>query len=205
MEMIVRGGKRLSGEVRISGSKNGALPILFATLITKGVSRIENLPDIGDIRVAIRLLEGFGAKMLRSGVALYIDTEHLTYREPDPTLVSQIRASSYLIGACLARFGKFTLSNFGGCSFSNRPIDMHLYAAEALGARIENDVLLTDGLKGAEIVFDKPSVGATVNAIIMASLSDGETHIHTYAKEPHIFTLVEFLKSCGADIEINPG
>ena len=199
---IVHGGKKLCGEVRISGSKNAALPIIFSAISLRGISKIENLPEISDVFVAFDILRDLGAKIDYHDGTAVIDTAILTYKTPRADLLSRIRASSYLIGACLARFGKFDLLPFGGCNFGDRPIDMHLYAAQRLGAVVNFGTVAADSLSGADISFDKISVGATVNSIIMASSAKGKSRICGYAKEPHIFALIEFLRSAGAKIKV---
>ncbi|MBQ3015943.1 MAG: UDP-N-acetylglucosamine 1-carboxyvinyltransferase [Clostridia bacterium] len=200
----VFGGKRLCGEIEPSGSKNASLPIIFASLATCGISELKNVPDIGDVRVAIKIIESFGAKVKRAGNTLCIDTRNVFYTMPDKALTSSIRASSYLIGSCVARFGVFHLSEFGGCNFCNRPIDMHLFAAASLGAEISSCEISAIRLAGAKIYFDKPSVGATINALIMALSACGESEIFGAAKEPHVKALVDYLISAGADIEEIP-
>ena len=200
-KITVSGGKRLCGEVDVSGSKNAALPIIFACILTKGVSEIRNLPDIGDVLVALDILKSFGAKITFLGGVAYIDTENLSYTEPSGSLVSKIRASTYLIGSCLARFGRCPILSFGGCNFSKRPIDMHIDACISLGAELIDDELIVKKLRGNFIDFKKQSVGATVNALLMASVAEGETIIGGGAREPHIDALIEFLISCGADIK----
>ena len=203
--IVIYGGSPLGGSISVSGSKNAALPILFATIITGGVSRIDNLPDIGDVRITLDILGEFGAEISRQGRTVFIDTTNLTYKLPNARLVCGIRASTYLIGACLSRFGKCELPKSGGCNFSERPIDLHIAAAEALGGRIEGDVIVTNGLSGGRIDFRKPSVGATVNAILLAASAKGETVIRGGACEPHIDTLIRFLVSAGAGIERRGG
>lgn len=198
--IIVNGGRPLYGEVRVSGSKNAALPIIFACILTHGVSEITNLPNIGDVSVALEIVRGFGAEVFRRGNTTYIDTRELSYREPSPDLVRRIRASTYLLGASLARFGRCPIMAFGGCNFSLRPIDMHLDACRTLGAYLEDGTLYCDRLRGGNICFGKPSVGATVNAILLASTCDGEVSISGCAVEPHIDALIDFLCSCGASI-----
>lgn len=201
-KMIINGGNALFGEITVSGSKNAALPILFSTVITKGISKIKNVPDIGDTRIAITLLSDMGAIISRDGDTVTVDTRELKYVEPNAALVSMIRASTYLIGASLARFGRSSVGGYGGCNFSKRPIDMHLDAAIALGAEVDSGLVRARKLKGGEITFKKCSVGATINAIIMASVADGETVIRTYAREPHVTSLIDFLSSAGADIRL---
>lgn len=201
-KMIVRGGVPLFGSVTVSGSKNAALPILFAALSTDGVSVIDDLPDIGDVKVAINILEQFGVAVERRGGRLLLDTRRLTYRIPPAALVKRIRASTYLLGASLARFGRFPLMDFGGCNFSDRPIDLHISSAIALGASYSDGILCTRGLRGTEIELKKPSVGATVNTLIMAASAEGVTRIKGFAKEPHVSLLISFLRSAGADVLI---
>ena len=198
--IVVNGGKMLKGEITVSGSKNAALPIVFACILTNGVSRIENLPDIGDVRVALSLLASLGAKVDRCDNVTTIDTTNLCYVDPDPALALKIRASTYLLGACLPRFGRCPIPAFGGCNFSPRPIDMHLDACLALGARVEKDFVFCNKLCGNEIYFKQPSVGATVNAILLSATAQGYTEIHGCAIEPHIDSLICFLNSCGAEI-----
>lgn len=199
-KFIINGGQRLSGNVEISGSKNAALPIIFSTLITRGVSVLYGVPHISDVDVSLSIIKNLGATVFRDGEALYIDTGDLFYSLPDPRLVSSIRASSYLLGAALARFGVAHVQCFGGCNFDNRPIDMHLAAMRALGAVEDGLSLRAPQLRGADIAFDRISVGATVNAIILAATAKGVSRIYGYAREPHVISLAEFLNSCGADI-----
>lgn len=197
---VINGSKPLYGGVRVSGSKNAALPVIFASLATVGVTRIYNLPDITDVDDALGIVREFGARVWRECGITYIDTRELRYTVPSLERVRRIRASTYLIGACLVRFGKAELLPFGGCSFSHRPIDMHLDAAKRLGATLADKELSADGLRGGEITFRQPSVGATVNALILASGTDGDTTLIGAAEEPHILTLISYLKSAGADI-----
>ena len=199
-KIVVKGGIPLHGEVAVSGSKNAALPIIFACIIANGVSRIDNLPDIGDVRVALDILRGFGAQINREGERVIIDTGSLHYCTPRSSLVSGIRASTYLIGACLARFGRCEISSFGGCNFSHRPIDMHLAACRAMGAEVGEYEITASRLRGTAIDFDKPSVGATVNSLLLSVSAEGETRIRGFAREPHIDALIDFLLSCGAEI-----
>ncbi len=200
--ITVEGGLSLVGTVIPQGSKNAALPIIFATLVTSGISKIYNVSDMGDVAAAIEIIEMYGAKTERTGSTLIVDTRDVRYIVPKKELTSKIRASSYLIGASLARFSKFKLSEFGGCNFCNRPIDMHIAAAKALGAIERDDFLIADRLVGAEIKFDKVSVGATMNALLLASVAEGKTVIYGAAREPHVFALIDFLRSAGASIAV---
>ncbi len=199
---LVKGGAALYGRVRVSGSKNAALPIIFASLITKGVSRIHNLADIGDVRAAIKIIEAYGAKVTRLGDTTLIDTRELEFTTPPEREVSALRASTYLLSSSLIRFGRAKICNFGGCNFGPRPIDMHLSALISHGARVENNELIAAAIYPSEITFHIRSVGATVNAIIAAAGCHGESVIRGIAREPHIMTLISYLKSAGAKIEL---
>ena len=201
-KFIVKGGVALSGEIAVSGSKNAALPILFATLLTRGRSRLCGIPDIGDVRVAIELLRGFGAEVYSLDGELTVNTECLSYSRPDDALVSKIRASTYLLGASLARFGIAELQPFGGCGFQTRPIDLHILACKSFGASLACNKMISHGLVGAHIRFPKVSVGATVNALLLAATAKGVSVIENYAREPHISSLIAFLRSSGADITV---
>ncbi len=198
--LIVKGAKSLSGEVSVSGSKNAALPLIFSTVAINGVSTLYDVPDIGDVRVALDILKEFGAEITRCAKTLVIDTRFLKYCEPSSELVGQIRASSYLLGATLARFSRAKIYNFGGCNFCTRPIDMHIYAMEALGGKRRGDEFFCERLTGTDIFFEKASVGATINALILASSAEGVSRIFGYAREPHVLALVKFLRSAGVKI-----
>lgn len=201
--IAVVGGKRLCGAVVPSGSKNATLPIIFAAVTSRGISRLGSAADIGDVSVAVKIIEHLGATVERRSDALIINTENMTYKKPPSELTSRIRASSYLIGSCLARFGRFELSNVGGCNFCNRPIDMHVSAAVSLGATLKDGTLYADRLRGGRIKFDKKSVGATMNALIMSASADGEVEIEGAAEEPHVRALADYLSAAGAKIEFS--
>lgn len=204
MKLItVQGGRRLCGTVWASGSKNAALPILFATLVTRGISVIRRMPDIGDTRVAISILSSLGASVSRTGDTVTVDTRDLRYCDPPSESISAIRASTYLLGASLSRFGMCRISDFGGCNFSLRPIDMHIQACLAFGGEMEGDVIRAGALHGTEITFAKKSVGATINSIILASSAHGRTVIRGHAMEPHVRALVNYLISAGASITMS--
>ena len=202
---IISGGKPLYGKVRVSGSKNAALPIIFSSLATVGVSRLYNLPDISDVSDALSIIREYGAKVWCEAGVTFIDTRELRYTVPSLDGVRRIRASTYLIGACLSRFGRAELLPFGGCSFSHRPIDMHLDAAERFGAKIDGDTLTADELHSAEINLRVPSVGATVNSLILAASAKGETVLSGAAREPHVLALIAYLESAGARIRVKNG
>lgn len=201
-KIIAEGGRALRGEVCVSGSKNAALPILFATVSTYGISTVRNLPDIGDVQIALRILKDLGALVKRRGNEVRIDTRQMRYKKPCEELVSKIRASTYLIGACLARFGICHILPFGGCDFASRPIDLHLLVASLMGAEAEECVLKAKKLTPCVIDLPKKSVGATANALIMSAATEGLSIIRGGASEPHVMNLVDFLRSAGAEIEI---
>ena len=202
--LIVRGGATLSGEITVGGSKNAALPIIFATLITNGVSHISGVPNILDVAVAIGIIKEFGAVVERRDSELFVDTTDLSYSTPSNASVSKIRASSYLLGALASRFGRARVMSFGGCNFENRPIDMHISALTKLGATVSGNEIYAPKLVGSDIRFEKISVGATVNAILMSATAKGTTRIYGYAKEPHVLALIDYLISCGASISLSP-
>ena len=204
---VIQGGTPLHGEVTISGAKNAAVAILPAALLVDGKCRIENVPDISDVRILLDMLRGMGAKVEQPehGV-VEIDCTDLEYKEPDPNLVCKMRASYYLMGALLGRYKKAHVALPGGCNFASRPIDQHIKGFMALGADVEETedyVSLTEGpngLQAGRVLLDMASVGATVNIMIAAALMPGRTIIENAAKEPHVVDLANFLNTMGARI-----
>lgn len=203
----INGGKPLNGTVTISGAKNAAVAILPAALLVSGKCRIENVPNISDVRILTSILEGMGAKIdLPEKNVVEIDCSDLPCSEPEPQLVTKMRASYYLMGALLGRFGKAHVALPGGCNFASRPIDQHIKGFLALGAEVdetEEYVALTpgeEGLQGGRICLDMASVGATINIMLAATLIPGQTIIEHAAKEPHIVDLANFLNTMGARI-----
>ena len=203
----INGGVPLSGSVTISGAKNAAVAILPAALLVKGECRIENVPDISDVRILLSILEGMGARVAKPepGVVL-LDCTNITNPQPDPALVRKLRASYYIMGAMLGRFGRCHVALPGGCSFASRPIDQHIKGFKALGAAVtetEEYVAMeagAEGLRGNRVSLDMASVGATVNIMLSAALLPGQTTIENAAKEPHIVDLANFLNTMGASI-----
>ncbi|MBE6960451.1 MAG: UDP-N-acetylglucosamine 1-carboxyvinyltransferase [Ruminococcaceae bacterium] len=203
----VIGGTPLNGTVTISGAKNAAVAILPAALLVDGVCRIENVPDISDVRILLSILEGMGAKVSKEeGGTVVIDSTDIHCTNPDAELVKKMRASYYLMGVLLGRFGKAHVALPGGCNFASRPIDQHIKGFAALGADVEETedyVELNpgpDGLQGNRISLDVVSVGATVNIMLAATLLPGQTVIENAAKEPHIVDLANFLNTMGARV-----
>ena len=203
----IHGGKPLNGTVVISGAKNAAVAILPAALLVSGKCRIENVPNISDVRILMNILHRMGAKITSpERNVVEIDCSDVTCTEPDAELVKKMRASYYLMGALLGRFGKAHVALPGGCNFASRPIDQHIKGFEMLGAAVdetEEYVALEpgeEGLHGNRICLDMASVGATVNIMLAACLIPGQTIIETAAKEPHIVDLANFLNTMGARI-----
>lgn len=204
-KILVTGGKPLTGSVEISGSKNAALPILCASLLSTGPTTISNLPNLKDIDTMLSLLTTLGAKIEKPGPSIaFLDTGLCNQYEAPYQLVKTMRASVLVMGALLARTGRARVSLPGGCAIGSRPIDLHLKGLAKLGASIELSggyVNLTgDELKGSEIYLDFPSVGATENLIMAAVLAKGETIIAGAAKEPEVVDLADFLNQSGAKI-----
>ena len=203
----IEGGQPLEGTITISGAKNAAVAIIPATLLVQGCCRIENVPDISDVHILLDILKQMGASVCqRSHDTVEIDCTNVGDMAPDPTLVRSIRASYYLIGAQLGRFGRSRVALPGGCNFAPRPIDQHVKGFLALGAEVEETDAYVDarareeGLQGGRVNLDVVSVGATINIIIASVLVPGQTVIENAAKEPHIVDLANFLNTMGAKI-----
>ena len=204
-KILIEGGNRLFGEVHISGAKNSVLPLIAATLLTDGVSIIDDCPYLSDVRTMCLVLEHLGAKTHFDNGELILDTSNLDAVEPPGELVRKMRASFLIMGPLLARTGKAQMSLPGGCAIGARPIDLHLKGFEALGAEINigHGFIEThaDKLKGARIYLDFPSVGATENIMMAASLAEGTTIIDNAAHEPEIIDLANMLGVMGANIK----
>lgn len=205
-KMVILGGAKLSGAVEISGAKNSAVAILVAAMMVKGKCHIENVPHVSDIEVLIEIINNLGgtASFSEKGV-VDMDCSELNTYEATYDIVEKIRASSYLMGALLGRFGKARVALPGGCDFGIRPIDQHLKGFKALGAEwnIEHGMveLSAEKLTGNNIYLDVISVGATINIMLAAVLAEGLTVIDSAAKEPHIVDVANFLNCMGADIK----
>jgi len=204
-KIVIKGGHPLRGEVQISGAKNSALPLLFATLLADGVSEITNVPALRDITTAVRLLRELGADVDVSGDRCVINGSKIRSIEAPYDLVKTMRASVLVLGPLLARFGHARVSLPGGCAIGARPINLHLKGLEALGATITLDhgyvEATADKLRGAKISFDLPTVGGTENLLMAAALATGETVLENAAREPEIVQLADALNSMGAKIE----
>jgi UDP-N-acetylglucosamine 1-carboxyvinyltransferase len=201
----IQGGGVLRGELEVSGSKNASLPIMTAALLAEGESVLHHPPDVVDVRTLGKVLETMGAKVAWTATDVRLDATHITELEAPYDLVRTMRASILVLGPLVARFGRARVSLPGGCAIGARPIDQHLKGLEQLGAEIiiEHGYVeaRADKLRGAEVVFDMPTVGGTENLMLAASLAEGTTVLRNVAREPEIVDLAEALKSMGAEIE----
>ena len=204
---VINGGNRLEGKVTISGAKNAAVAILPAALLVKGKCRVENVPDISDVRILLDILADMGAKIeYETPSTILLDCTDIHSTRPNPELVRKMRASYYLMGALLSRFHEANVALPGGCNFAARPIDQHIKGFAALGADVDETEDYVNlkagsyGLQGARISLDVVSVGATVNIMLASCLLPGKTVIENAAKEPHIVDLANFLNTMGARI-----
>lgn len=204
-KLVIQGGVPLKGEVRIEGAKNAALPLISAALLAPGEFIIENVPPITDIRTMCKLDVMLGAEFDIQGNTLKLDTKGVNKVEAPYELVKTMRASIYVLGPLLARFGKARVSLPGGCAWGPRPVNLHIEGMKKLGAEVELDggyiVAKADRLKGAVINLGFPSVGATGNIMMAAVLAKGETVIENAACEPDISALADFLIAMGAYID----
>ena len=203
---IIHGGRPLFGEVTISGAKNAAVAIIPAALLVDGVCRIENIPQISDVTLFFSILDELGARVrVLNQHAVEIDCRTVRSTHPSYDMARRIRASYYLLGALLGRFGEATVAMPGGCNFGVRPIDQHVKGFRAMGAEVTEGNFVHAAarggrLSGANVYMDVVSVGATMNIMMAAVLADGTTTIENAAKEPHIVDLANFLNAMGAQI-----
>ena len=202
---IIDGGRKLNGTVKISGSKNASLPILAATILANGTSKIYNVPNISDIDNTLKILQKIGCKTKRSNGKLEINPQYINCTEIPKDLMSKMRSSVILAGAILGKYGKVKFSYPGGCDIGSRPIDIHINAFKKLGIEIKEEqgdiICCTEKVIGSTINLDFPSVGATENIILATCMAKGTTVINNAAMEPEIIDLIKFLKNMGANIE----
>ena len=203
-KLLIEGGARLEGAVDTGGSKNAALPILFGAILLDGPMTFTNVPDLRDIHTTLTLLGILGCPCACDGHEVRADPGRLRDEAPYD-LVRTMRASVLCLGPLLARIGKARVALPGGCAIGARPVDQHLKGLERMGARfeLENGYILgrCDGLRGAHVTFDMPTVGGTENLLMAATLADGETVLENCAREPEVVDLAGFLRHCGARIE----
>ena len=204
-KIIVEGGRRLEGEVDVSGAKNAALPILASSLLTGGKNRYDNVPNLQDVHSIKLLLTHLGAEIETDGSSVTIDTAGLNTHEAPYDLVRKMRASVLVLGPLVARLGKARVSLPGGCAIGARPINLHLKGLSRLGTEIELEhgyvEAATDGLRGAEIYFDVVTVTGTENLMMAAVMAQGVTVLRNAAREPEVVALADVLRRMGADIE----
>ena len=203
--IIVSGGKRLNGTVSTSGSKNAALPILFASLLADGRHHFDNVPELKDIESTQQLLASLGAVSERQGSSLVVDVSAPAAHVADYDMVRKMRAGILCLGPLLARYGEARVSLPGGCAIGSRPIDLHIETMRRLGADISSEggyvVARAQRLVGDRILFEKVTVGGTENALMAASLASGTTVIENAAKEPEVVDLANYLIAMGAKID----
>lgn len=204
-ELVINGGKKLSGEICVQGAKNSVLPVLAATVLCGGECVIHNCPELSDVETSLKILAHLGCGCKKDGDTVAVNAKDISdYSIPD-TLMREMRSSVVFLGAVIGRTGKAVISSPGGCELSPRPIDLHLSSLNKMGVTVREEhgylnCTAENGLHGAEITLNFPSVGATENIILSAVLAEGDTVIHGAAKEPEISDLADFLNSAGARI-----
>lgn len=203
-KLVIEGGQRLKGSISVSGSKNAALPILFATILCSGETRLGNVPALRDINTTLRLLNTLGCDSEKGVDKVSVRPGRLAPEAPYE-LVRTMRASALCLGPLLARIGQARVALPGGCAIGARPVDQHLKALASMGASFDLEAgyinATCNGLRGTRIAFDMPTVGGTENALMAASLAKGETVLENAAREPEVVDLANFLIACGAKIE----
>ncbi|MFW5986552.1 MAG: UDP-N-acetylglucosamine 1-carboxyvinyltransferase [Halanaerobiales bacterium] len=204
-KFLISGGTPLQGEIHVSGAKNAALPIITAAMMADGPSRLLDIPYLRDVRNLCKIIEKMGCRVERNNNELYIDPRNLNTPEADHELARKLRASYYILGVLLTKKHWARTSLPGGCNIGNRPIDLHLKGFKALGASVKLDhgivEVKADSLEGQRIYLDYPSVGATINIMLAATMAEGTTIIENAAREPEIVDLANYLTVMGAKIK----
>ncbi|WP_010681337.1 UDP-N-acetylglucosamine 1-carboxyvinyltransferase [Acetivibrio cellulolyticus] len=205
-KFVIRGGRPLMGEVNISGAKNSVVAIIPAALLVDGPCKIENIPEISDVRILIDILKELGCDVeFDNKDSMMINSQYVRSSTATYDMIKSLRASYYLLGALLGRFKKAEVAFPGGCDFGFRPVDQHIKGFEKLGAKVEIDhgviKLEAERLIGSQIFMDVVSVGATINIMIAAVKAEGTTIIENAAKEPHVVDVANFLNAMGANIK----
>lgn len=203
-KFIIESSRELSGKIYVSGAKNAILPVMAACLLAPGKSILRNVPNLIDLKTMAHLLRVIGARVDYDKGSMSIDSKDVCYPEAPYELVSKMRASIYVLGPLVARLGKAKVSFPGGCAIGTRPVDLHLKALEALGAKIDIEHgyinATADRLQGADIYFEKSSVGATINTLMAAVLAQGATRMFNAAMEPEVDSTIDLLNKMGAKI-----
>lgn len=204
--IVIKGGNRLEGKIRLQGSKNSSLPILAATVLVDGISVIHNCPELTDVSAAIAILRHLGCSVTRSGSTLTVDSRFITRHSVPDELMREMRSSIVFLGSILGRTGQVRLSSPGGCEIGLRPIDLHLSSLREMGIKVDESRGVVscnrESFKSSVISLSFPSVGATENIILASALGKGRTVILNAAREPEIKDLADFLCSCGCKIEL---
>ncbi len=205
MELVIQGGRRLEGSLRVDGAKNAALPILAASVLTEDAVHLYDVPDILDVRRMADILDMLGCEVHRCGHELTVSARSMRRSEMPDQLSKQIRSSIFLLGPILSRFRRATVTYPGGCEIGLRPIDLHLSGLRALGVNVQEEggVIHCDGshMHAGEVHLDYPSVGATENVIMAAACLSGTTTIHNAAREPEIVDLADFINAMGGKVQ----
>lgn len=204
-ELVINGCKRLSGDIRVQGAKNSVLPVLAATVLCECECVIHNCPELSDVETSLKILSYLGCKCKKEDNTVTVNAKDISNYDIPDTLMREMRSSVVFLGAVIGRTGRAVISSPGGCELGPRPIDLHLSALEKMGVTVKEEhgyLICTaeNGIHGAEITLNFPSVGATENIILAAVTAQGETVIHGAAKEPEISDLADFLNSAGARI-----
>lgn len=201
----IKGGNRLYGDVAVSGAKNAVLPILAASVMTKGENRFDACPDISDVSSMLKILKALGCRTKQEGSEIMVDASSICEWRIPSYLMKEMRSSVFLAGSLLSRFGEAVISHPGGCNIGRRPIDIHIKGLRQLGAQIETRedaiVIKAGNMKPAFIRLDYPSVGATENILLTAVSIKGETVIENSAREPEIKDLQDYINKCGGDVK----
>lgn len=203
-ELRINGGRKLSGEIEVSGAKNAALPALAATLLTDGITILSNMPIVRDVFSMCHLLESLGASVSIDGTTITVDSSNVNQWRAPHDLVRKMRASVLVMGPLLARFGRAEVALPGGCTIGNRPIDMHINAMRQMGAETElikgDEHITCKSMKGTRVHFDRPTVTGTENVMMAATAAEGMTVLENAAREPEITCLANMLNKMGANI-----
>mgnify|MGYP001026738394 FL=1 len=201
---IIEGGKKLYGETYVSGSKNASLPIMAASVLNRGITKLYNVPNIQDVQTMFEIIRDIGGKVTKKNNKMIIDTSKINTYEIPENLMRKMRSSVILAGAIIGKYNKANFSYPGGCEIGSRPIDLHLKGFEKLGINIKEEygeiICNAEKIEGTQIHLDFPSVGATENIILAACLAEGTTILTNAAKEPEIEDMVKFLNKAGAKI-----
>ena len=204
LSYIIEGGNKLEGEIKVSGSKNASLPIIAASILNGGITKLYNVPKIHDTKIMLEILKQLGCKIKQNNGKIIIDSSSMNKYEIPENLMREMRSSVIIAGAIIGRFRKAVFSYPGGCDIGSRPIDLHLNSFKKLGINIEEDSgfikCSADKILGTEIHLDFPSVGATENTILASMYAQGQTIIENAAMEPEIVDLQNFLNKMGAKI-----